>query len=138
MLAALLIERIPKPAIALLLVTMIIGCVFEDNTWSDSEHFYSRALELSPINQMAGDGLGRAYARDGKYQPSVEILAPLVAESQPSARRLQQTLMTLAYSDEHLGNLQAAINYYSQADNLYPRAEIEKHVIDLENQMAHY
>jgi tetratricopeptide (TPR) repeat protein len=137
MLAVLLIERIPKPAIALLLIAMIVGCLYEDNTWSDSEHFYSRGLELSPTNQSARDGLGRAYARDGKYQQAVEILEPLVGEAQPSARRLQQSLMTLAYSYEHLGNLQAAINYYSQADGLYPRADIEAHVIELQNQLAH-
>ncbi len=135
MLVSLLVKRIPKPAIALLLVVMIVGCIFEDNTWSDSEHFYSRALELSPTNQSARDGLGRAYARDGKYQQAVEILEPLVSEPQPSARRLQQSLMTLAYSYEHLGNLQAAINFYSQADSLYPRSDIEQHVIELQNQL---
>jgi len=133
MLAALLVGRMPKPAIAVLLLAMIAGCIHEERTWSDNEHMYAKGLELSPTNQTARDGLGRAYARDGNYQRAIEILEPLVHEPQPSARRLQQTLMTLAFSYEHIGNYAAAYDYYSQADNLYPRADIEQYLVELQN-----
>ena len=85
MLAALLIERIPKPAIAILLLVMIAGCVRETRTWSDSEHLYGRALQFSPTNQTARQCLGRAYAREGRFQDAMQILEPLVQEAQPSA-----------------------------------------------------
>ena len=132
MLIAPLLTRVPKPAVAILLLAMIAGCVRESRTWSDSEHLYSRALELSPTNQRARDGLARAYARQGRYGEAINILEPLVKETQPSARRLQQSFMTLAYSHEHLGHNEQAIAYYKAADSLYPRPDIEQHIRELQ------
>jgi len=131
MLLAPLLTRVPKPAFAALLVVMAVGCVRESRTWSDHEHLFSRALELSPTDLRARDGLARAYARQGRYPEAIRILEPLVQEAQPSARRLQQSLMTLAYSHEHLGHMREAYAYYSAADELYPNADIERHLEEL-------
>jgi tetratricopeptide (TPR) repeat protein len=133
MLLAPLFLRVPKPAVAALLLLMAIGCGRESRVWSDHEHLFRRALELSPTDLRARDGLARAYARKGNYSEAIVILEPLVQEAQPSARRLQQSLMTLAYSHERLGHLQQAFQYYSAADQLYPNPEIERHLAELKS-----
>lgn len=131
MLAALVLERVPKPAVAVLMLLLIAGCVRESRTWSDNEHLYARALELSPTDQRSRDALARAYGRKGRYAEAIQILEPLVREAQPSARRLQQSFMTLAYSHEALGHTAKALEYYEDADRLYPRPDIEQHVAEL-------
>jgi len=136
MLLAPLLERAPKPALAALLIVMAVGSIRESKTWRDSEHLYSRALELSPTDQRARDGLARAYARQGQYMKAIAILEPLVQEAQPSARRLQQSLMTLAYSHEHQGHLEQALRYYTAANDLYPNPEIQQHLADLRTALA--
>ncbi|MGD0417595.1 MAG: tetratricopeptide repeat protein [Terriglobales bacterium] len=128
MLIAPLLKLVPKPAVAILMLAMIAGCIRESKTWSDSEHLYGRALELSPTDQRARDGLARAYAKQGRYGEAINILEPLVKEPQPSARRLQQSFMTLAYSHEQMGHSEQALAYYTAADNLYPRPDIEQHI----------
>jgi len=137
MLAAPLLERVPHKAIAVLILAMMAGCVRETRTWSDSEHLYARALQLSPTDQRARDGLARAYAKQGRYEQAIQILEPLVREPQPSARRLQQSLMTLAYSHEHLGHIHKAFEYYSDANRLYPRPDLEHHISELEASLSY-
>jgi protein O-mannosyl-transferase len=136
MLLAPLLTRVPKPAVAALLLVMAAGCVRESRTWSDHEHLFRRALELSPTDQRARDGLARAYARQGRFSDAITILEPLVQEAQPSARRMQQSLMTLGFSHEHLGHLPEAFGYYSAANNLYPSLEIQQHLAELRAEMA--
>lgn len=136
MLLALALEKVPKKAVAVLLLLMMVGCVRETRTWSDGVHLYGRALELSPGDQRSRDGLARAYARKGRYGEAIEILEPLVREAQPSARRLQQSLMTLAYSHEGLGHKDKALEYYSEANRLYPRADLERHISELKAELA--
>jgi hypothetical protein len=136
MLAALLLERLPKPAIALLLTVMIAGCVEETMTYSDGEHFYVRGLQAAPHNPEVREGLGRIYANQGKFQQAVEVLEPVLQAKNTPASLLEPSLITLAYSHERLGQIQAAVAYYSAADNVSPSADIERHIAYLQAQLS--
>lgn len=136
MLAALLLEHLPRPAIALLLLVMIAGCVEETMTYSDGEHFYARGLQAAPHNPEVREGLGRIYANQGKFQQAVEVLEPVLQSENTPAALLQPSLITLAYSHEHMGHIQAALAYYSAADKVSPSAEIERHIAYLQAQLS--
>lgn len=136
MLAALLLEYLPKPATALLLTLMIAGCVEETMTYSDGEHFYARGLQAAPHNPEVREGLGRIYANQGKFQQAVEVLEPVLQAANPPAALLEPSLITLAYSHEHMGHIQAAVTYYSAADNMSPSADIERHIAYLRAQLS--
>ncbi len=136
MLAALLLEHLPKPALALLLTLMIAGCVEETRTYSDGEHFYARGLRAAPHNPEVREGLGRIYANEGKFQQAVEVLEPVLKAANTPPALLEPSLITLAYSHEHLGHIQAAVAYYAAANNVSPDAEIERHIAYLQSQLS--
>ncbi len=136
MLAALLLEHLPRPAIALLLMLMIAGCVEETRTYSDGEHFYARGLQAAPHNPEVREGLGRIYANQGKFQQAVEVLEPVLQAANTPAALLEPSLITLAYSHEHMGHIRAAVAYYSAADNVSPSADIERHIAYLQSQLS--
>jgi tetratricopeptide (TPR) repeat protein len=135
MLAAVLLQHLPRPAMALLFMVMIAGCVEETLTYIDGEHFYARGLQAAPHNSEVREGLGRVYANQGKFQQAVEVLEPVLQAGNTPAPLLEPSLLTLAYSHEQLGHIQAAVAYYSAADKVSPDPDVERHILYLQSQL---
>lgn len=136
MLVVLLLQHLPKLAIALLLMIMIACCFEETMTYSDGEHFYARGMKAAPHNPEIREGLGRIYANHGKFQKAIEVLEPVVQAKNTPAALLDSSLITLAYSHEHLGHIPEAVAYYAAADNVSPSADIERHIEYLQAQLS--